>query len=214
MVNTADGFRGDENVASHFIFWVEIMAISCRTDWLANLICSIDDVMEDIHKPIVIKLLVVNEPRIVLTRLDFDIVKELHRFFEFFIALEHGVLEDVTIEAGASKDKVLAFLGDLVIGNLWNGVESHVFGFTVADQTVQSFNTLLVLSDSNNVLRPDVLIHSLVGANKILKVLMGIASILFKNWDNGLPYRVQRFGVKVRTVSLVFIVNIKFKVTG
>ena len=112
------------------------MAIACRADRFSNLVSGIDDVMENVHKPIVIELFVVDEPRVVLTRLDFDIVKELHRLFELFIALEHGVLENMAIEAGTSKNEVLAFLSDLVIGDLRNGVESHVFGFAMADQTV------------------------------------------------------------------------------
>ena len=42
---------------------------------------------------------------------------------------------------------------------------------------------------------------------------MGIASILFKNRDDGLPNGVQSFGVEVGTVGLVFVIDVEFKVT-
>ena len=60
----------------------------------------------------------------------------------------------------------------------------------------------------------DVLVHLLVSADEILEVFMGIASILFKNRDDGLPDGVQSFGVEVGTVGLVFVIDVEFKVTG
>ena len=120
MVDSADGFGADENVTGDFVFWVEIMAIARSADWLTDLICCRNDILKDVEKPLIIKLVVVDEPRIVLTRLDFDVFKEAHCFLKFLIALEHGVLEDRAIEAGAAKKEVLTFFGNLVIGDLRN----------------------------------------------------------------------------------------------
>ena len=136
MVDSADGFSADENVTGDFVFWVEVMAVARSADWFADLICCRNDVFEDVEKSLVIKLVVVDEPGIVLTRLDFDVIKEAHSFLKFLIALEHGVLEDGAIEAGAAKKEILTFFGNLVVRDLWNGVESHVFGFAMADQTI------------------------------------------------------------------------------
>ena len=122
VINATDCFGANEDVTRDFVLWIKVMAIAGRTDRFANLVSGIDDVMEDIHKSIVIKLSVVDEPRIILARLDFDIVEEFHRLFEFFVALEHGVLENVAIETGTSKEKVLTFFFDLVVGDLRNGV--------------------------------------------------------------------------------------------
>ena len=57
-----------------------------------------------------------------------------------------------------------------------------------------------------------MLVHSLVGADKVLKIFMSIASILFKNRDDGLPDRVQSFGVEISTVSFVIIIDVEFEV--
>jgi len=78
MVTSTKGFLNDIDVAQDFVFRVHVMAIAGRANGLVKLVSGIDDGMENLHQAILSQVAHVDKPRIVLRRLDFDVIVETH----------------------------------------------------------------------------------------------------------------------------------------